>query len=109
MSPAPLCTCGLPLATCPHLGVFDSSEYGATHEERLHAKRAFYVARVPALRAALDELSALATRADAKRAIELARIGAEHVAVLPIGADASAALAFVLAALAKAALLAGLA
>jgi hypothetical protein len=92
------CVCGEPLATCPHLGQFPTFE----------AKYAFYAARVPELRAALLELDTLATRADVKRAVEIARIGAEQASKLPTGAEIASALAFILAALAKAASLAGL-
>lgn len=93
-----LCTCGEPFETCPHLGIFPSYE----------AKVAHFRVDVPELRAALAELDTLSTRADVKRAIALARIGAEQAARLPAGSDVAAILAFVIAALAKAASLAGL-
>lgn len=106
MSAVDLCLCREPLAVCPHLGVFALGP--GTDEEKLAKKRAFYAVRIPELRAALLELDALATRAEMKRAIELARMGTDFASKLKPGADYLGALAFVAAAIAKVAALAGL-
>lgn len=98
------CSCGQPIADCPHLGVFDSPEHGATREERLAAKRAWFMD----LDAAMAEIDAFGTRAEAKRAVEIAKLAAERAQMLPVGSDLSQTIAVVVAALAKAALLLGL-
>lgn len=89
-----LCPCGLPVATCPHLGVFGS----------LDEKHAYF----RAIGEVHDGLSALSTRIDVKIALESARVAAENAAKLPLGPEVAAAVGVILAALAKAALLAGL-
>lgn len=103
---ADLCVCGQPLATCEHLGQWAIGP--GTDEEKLAKKRAFYAVRIPELRAALVELDALATRADIKRAAEIAKLGTDYAAKLAPGSEFVAALAFVAAAIAKVILLAGL-
>lgn len=90
-----LCTCGEPIATCPHLGVF------ATIEE----KHAYF----RAIADTAADLDALDTRADAALAIAVAQKAAEEAAKLPLGPEVAAALAVVLGALAKAAAAAGFA
>lgn len=89
-----LCSCGLPVATCPHLGVF------ATIDE----KHAYF----RAIGEVHDGLGVLIARTDAKLALEAARVAAENAAKLPLGPEVAAAVGAILAALAKAALLAGL-
>lgn len=89
-----LCSCGEPVATCPHLGVFASLDEKQRYFRVVHG---------------LDvELDALATRTDAAQAIALAQRAAEEASRLPVGPEVASALAAVITALAKAAALAGL-
>lgn len=89
-----LCSCGLPVATCPHLGVFGS----------LDEKHAYF----RAISDVHDGLGALSTRTDAKLAIAVAQKAAEEAAKLPLPAEVAAAVVVILDALARAARLAGL-
>ena len=91
---ATLCTCGEPVATCPHLGVFASIE----------EKHAYF----RAVGDAAADLDALSTRTDAKLAIAVAQKAAEEAAKLPLPAEVAAAVVVILDALARAARLAGL-
>ena len=89
-----LCTCGEPVATCPHLGAF------ATLDEKHTYFRA--IADTAA------DLDALDKRTDAALAIAVAQRAAEEAAKLPLGAEVAAALLVVLSALGKAKALVGL-
>lgn len=89
-----LCSCGEPVATCPHVGLFGSLEEKHAYFRRLDAVH--------------DELDVLAARTDAALAIAVAQRAAEEASRLPVPAEVAAALVTVLSALGKAAALVGL-
>jgi len=91
---ATLCTCGEPVATCPHLGVFASLDEKHAYFRAVHDTAA--------------ELDALDKRTDAALAIAVAQKAAEEASQLPLPAEVAAAVVVILDALARAARLAGL-
>ena len=91
---APLCTCGQPVASCPHLGIFAS----------IDEKHAYF----KTLAEVRIDLDSFAARTDAALALAVAQRAAGEAAKLPLPGEVAEALGVVISALAKAGALMGL-